>query len=416
MRYDVVPDKGITPSSGGNTELKLVGQTMEEDLYDQSATRVDTTPGHPTVDGGKKVGTGRTGMKKRSGLNRLDSSLQTKTRTITDYYSPRAPSKRKRMMNGVETVWEEVEGWDEEALSYLERSGCDTPSRVGCPTTHGDVRTHEGGPVWEEDGEWTTEALSYLERSECNTPTRGDWLTTSDVGHKWRGQRDSSDEERCVEPQLSKDEQDTLSDVQGVLSDDGARGVTVEEEQMGVDSLTTDVGGLSISTSAEQAALVSNVRGPHVDMTETGDDQSRVEQEVTDDIGANISSTPLSQHPSMVEGGEDEGCTYTDGVCALHGPATKKWRGGKTWGKKKNGLFGWKYAREIYWKCERRPSGPVDVTEPVGGPEPTFIYLGVSRGAKNLSNRTTTGGRGVERVERFRDFGMSSQPARDSRK
>ena len=85
-------------------------------------------------------------------------------------------------------------------------------------------------------------------------------------------------------------------------------------------------------------------------------------------------------------------------------------------GVKKNGLFGWKYTRKTYWICEKRSGGPVDVPEPVGRPEPTFIYMGVSRGVKNLSSRSTTGGKGVDRVERFRDFGVSSQPAGDSRK
>ena len=60
-----------------------------------------------------------------------------------------------------------------------------------------------------------------------------------------------------------------------------------------------------------------------------------------------------SHHPSMVKRAEIEGmgdeevlCVFTDGVCATHGPATKKWRGGKVWGKKKNGLYGWRYDRK----------------------------------------------------------------------
>ena len=73
----------------------------------------------------------------------------------------------------------------------------------------------------------------------------------------------------------------------------------------------------------------------------------------------------------MVEGSEvekeDAVCTYVEGVCAVHGPATKKWRGGKSWGVKKNGLYAWKYARKDCWVCEQRTD------RPVGGPEPTFI-------------------------------------------
>ena len=375
-----------------------------------------------TVDGGKKIGPRRTDMKRRSGIiKRLDSSVDTKSRTITDYYSPRAPSKRKRMMNG-EIEWEEEGEWTEVALSFPERSEVGTPSRVDYPTTQGTTTPLEAGTMWEDDDEWTSEALSFLERSETNTPIRGRLPSSLDVQYstttqlKWRGQRDSSEEERCAEPQLSGDEQVVLDTDHDVLDDDRARGEAGDDEQIRVDSLTTDVEALRISTRTEPAVLRSNGRGPQADLSGTRDINPGVRQEVIDDLDSNIPTTPLPQHPSMVEGSEDKGCSYTEGVCAVHGPATKKWRGGKTWGVKKNGLYGWKYTRRTYWICEKRPGGPVETTGPVGGPEPTFIYMGVSTGAKNLSNRTSTGGNGVGRVERFRDFEMSSQPAGRSRK
>ena len=88
--------------------------------------------------------------------------------------------------------------------------------------------------------------------------------------------------------------------------------------------------------------------------------------------------------------------------------------GGKKWGAQKNGLFGWVDDRKTYWVCEKRKGGLG------GGPEgetkPTFIYMGGSKDAKNLSGYTTKGGKGTTTAGRFRDFEKSSRPARGSRK
>ena len=128
-------------------------------------------------------------------------------------------------------------------------------------------------------------------------------------------------------------------------------------------------------------------------------------------LANNVSTTaPLTQHPSMVEGAENRQCTYVEGVCTLHGPATKKWRGGRRWGEKKNGLFGWVYARKTYWVCEHKRGGPV------GGPKPSFIYMDTSKEAENLSYQNTTGGKGNDVMKRFRDFEQSSKPAGRDRK
>ena len=97
-------------------------------------------------------------------------------------------------------------------------------------------------------------------------------------------------------------------------------------------------------------------------------------------------------------------------MCSIHGPATKNWKGSRKWGAKKNSLVWWKYDRKTYWVCEQRKGGPV------GGPEPTFIYMGGNTEAKNLSGYKTTGGKGTDAVGRFRDFEKSSQPTRGSRK
>ena len=119
-----------------------------------------------------------------------------------------------------------------------------------------------------------------------------------------------------------------------------------------------------------------------------------------------------SHHPSMVKRAEIEGmgdeevlCVFTDGVCATHGPATKKWRGGKVWGKKKNGLYGWRYDRKDYWVCEKvRDDKPGGEREP----EPTFVFMGASKDRQNPSSKTTTGGSISSVRGRFSDFGKKS--------
>ena len=92
-------------------------------------------------------------------------------------------------------------------------------------------------------------------------------------------------------------------------------------------------------------------------------------------------------------------CVYTDGVCAAHGPATKKWRGGRVWGQKKNGLFGWKYGRKTYWMCEKRRGDIPRVEEAIE--EPTFILMSSSKDRLTPSIASTTGGKS----KRLGDFG-----------
>ena len=121
-----------------------------------------------------------------------------------------------------------------------------------------------------------------------------------------------------------------------------------------------------------------------------------------------------TQHPTMVKRGVvdsmedgDVLCVYTDGVCATHGPATKKWRGGRVWGQKKNGLFGWKYDRKTYWKCEKKR---VDIPEVENSTDdPTFILMGVSKDRLTQSRARTTGGKG----KRLGDSGNGAR-TRDS--
>ena len=100
---------------------------------------------------------------------------------------------------------------------------------------------------------------------------------------------------------------------------------------------------------------------------------------------------------------------YVDGVCDIHGPATEKWRGGNVWGKKKNGLYGWKYGRNSYFVCERKTT----VRDGAAGDntlEPTFIYMGSSKNKLRLS-KTFPGGKSGYTMKRFSDNLKSSQPA-----
>ena len=64
-----------------------------------------------------------------------------------------------------------------------------------------------------------------------------------------------------------------------------------------------------------------------------------------------------------------------DGRCERHGQAQKLWRPKKRWAKGKSGLFGWKYAREHYWKCVPPRPGGAGITSPASS---TFLILSSS--------------------------------------
>ena len=122
------------------------------------------------------------------------------------------------------------------------------------------------------------------------------------------------------------------------------------------------------------AATVAKVRGPQGGLADCGgmsehhtDDRGDVLGAVGDDIIGG--GAPAIAPPD---------CAYNDGVCGVHGPATKKWRPSKVWTKKPNGLFGWKYTRHVYYTCTgKTPStAPRDVPVQNQEPEPSFLVLG----------------------------------------
>ena len=122
------------------------------------------------------------------------------------------------------------------------------------------------------------------------------------------------------------------------------------------------------------AATVAKVRGSQRGLADCGemtdqhtDDRGDVLGAVGDDIIGG--GAPAIASPE---------CSYSDGVCGVHGPATKKWRPSKVWTKKPNGLFGWKYTRHVYYTCTgNTPStAPRDVPVQNQEPKPSFLVLG----------------------------------------
>ena len=134
------------------------------------------------------------------------------------------------------------------------------------------------------------------------------------------------------------------------------------------------VNTVTVPDPGSAAATVAKVRGPQHSLAVLGgmtdlhtDDRGDVLGAVGDDmIGGGAPSITSPE------------CSYNDGVCGVHGPATKKWRPSKVWTKKPNGLFGWKYTRHVYYTCTgNTPStAPRDVPVQNQEPKPSFLVLG----------------------------------------
>ena len=89
------------------------------------------------------------------------------------------------------------------------------------------------------------------------------------------------------------------------------------------------------------------------------------------------------------------------GMCTIHGMGKKMIRPGKKWTKGKNGLFYWKYTRQIYYICSGvSPSTSTVKTEPEPDePVPTFLVLGHSASQRTSTRTNTTSvGQGATRA------------------
>ena len=103
-------------------------------------------------------------------------------------------------------------------------------------------------------------------------------------------------------------------------------------------------------------------------------------------------STPLDPLPDRTDNLMSAGvavCEYTNGICSVHGEAEQLWRPSKTWRRKKDGTFGWKYVKETYYSCRKI------TRKPAVDPQPTFIAGGEQSEPLTQKNFTvlTTGGR-----------------------
>ena len=349
---------------------------------------------------------------------------------------------------------EEQDDWTEVAVSFLERSECATPSRtqncqedqisdpveeydmakmrgtrlevaeLGTPdATQGgyEVNKEEEDALCEfniSDDEWTEVAMSWMnriddtltrekERSDELANVRGPHLNI----HEVVGEDDSNSVEG-VEVKENRDEEVTI--VTPDMSDDDTPGTdTGHQIPRVVDDITTGVDMMILTDTV--CVDTDNVRGTQLDLPVDGTVDPG-------DVGVSRELLPLTTqqqtlHPPMVSGSRDGdhdrpnvACSYTDGVCSIHGPATKKWRGGKVWGKKSNGLYGWKFGRKTYFVCEKKPSVRGVVTDDEDN-EPTFILMRGSKDRLSLG-KTLPGGKGGYTVKRFSDSKkMSNQPA-----
>ena len=192
---------------------------------------------------------------------------------------------------------------------------------------------------------------------------------------------------------------------------------TDDAEGVGMGADTVDGAVDAVDGAHGVSEVVDGACGVLVVMDGQTNPRVGVDKEVEGDrvsVKPNLNTTHThTNHPTMVKRGVrdsmDDGdvlCAYTDGVCATHGPATKKWRGGRVWGKKKNGLFGWKYDRKTYWICEKKRGDLPGVgTEKE---EPTFILMGTSKSRLTPSNVNTTGGNS----KRFSDLGSGARTRR----
>ena len=219
------------------------------------------------------------------------------------------------------------------------------------------------------------------------------------------------------------------NDIPGVKGEDGrcTGGVGYQEGRVGMDEHTPALDSTPALDITEAVVDVVITKGEVNlgDLTVHGVG----DQECNEGVSGNLLCENTIQHiphPTMVSGCKEVdnggGCSYVEGVCRLHGPATKKWRGGKVWGKKKNGLYGWVYGRKDYYVCEGRTKrqsdrGDGDKTDKTDKTVPTFIYMGVSRNI-DVTSKTYSGGKADVTRERLSDSvsEMNSQPvARHSR-
>ena len=94
------------------------------------------------------------------------------------------------------------------------------------------------------------------------------------------------------------------------------------------------------------------------------------------------------------EGRKGEECNYTDGGwCQIHGQGRKMFRPKKIWAQGKNGLFGWKTGKVMYFTC-MNPG-------PIRADTPTFLML--KGGARARKKSTNSAGKSGESKPNLRE-------------
>ena len=330
------------------------------------------------------------------------------------------------------------EDWNELTLSYIEICEYGTPSKGGEGEVTGQNSTAKvrgpwpalaGGREIDEvckgddigmsgtitsDEEWNELALSVLDCVTDNNDDDDISTRTSTVTNV-RGQQTAWSVGKNDDI-LERHDDDKVGGSEDKPSMEGDPGYDIPTEdgvQREVEDIIPVMEGMIITDGI-------NVRGAHADLT-LGETVVRGEDQVdtmllSDNTHHHNQVLPVGG--SGVDDKTDRVCKYVEGVCDIHGPATEKWRGGREWGKKKNGLYGWKYARKTYFVCEKRKKNTLSVSydngamgDDIPAPEPTFIYLSDSKDRLSVSQTFSGGSMGIAR-ERFRDTSKKSgQPA-----
>ena len=435
-----VPDTSLLPSISSVGKL---GKLSEDDIPERSGLRGGGGRRTPRrTPGGRKVTRESGGQGERRSItmtSRLDSPKLSKPSTITDYYT-RAPNKRKRRMSaGDVPVFEEADGWEVWAKEYLDRSTKGVvmdkaepveEDVVNCPeatavakevgTVENFTGPHAAGGEQYQSGPGTGREVVEVvvgAADEDGAAGRVEIITNEVKRLCIDDNYDVVDNTRVLQHQSTATTAGTDSNL-SVLGVGGTK-LNIDDQASTDDVECAGMGTDVVDGVQEVSEGVDGVHGVSVDV----DGQTNPDVNMDNSVeGGRVSvktvtnsSHTHTHHPTMVKRGVvddmedgDVLCVYTDGVCAVHGPATKKWRGGRVWGQKKNGLFGWKYGRKTYWMCEKRRGDIPRVEEAIE--EPTFILMSSSKDRLTPSIASTTGGKS----KRLGDFGDEAR-TRDGR-
>ena len=360
-------------------------------------------------------------------MKRTGVSQPTLTRSlITDYFYSNAArtAKRKRMecdwqsnLTSEDDEWlDDLAESGEDSIREMKRFQLDHAANVG-----GQQHDLAVGVVGEEDEAWQDYRSGEDDWEEWVSQhlsqTAGDDLGQGEIAQELVG----GNQPRLAvkkgggfsifrNPVRAKEEEEAMPGPHTVEdTEEGGVAGTVEDDIL----LAGLLGGAQLVVGEGKpttAMVVANVRGQRGVLAgegHMGDEEDSTALSRDLNHGPSDTSTPIHNHrrrctgiqthqpdvpadnlhPGMGgdlvgRGDDDEVCTYDDkGVCGRHGQGVELWKAGKKWMKRKDGTFGWRYARSYYWTCKSVPG------RSEAGTKPTFILMRGS-GASTSDNFT----------------------------